>query len=147
MASQSLLTLSLSPAIIASLLAKLLLWIDNSLQSAGMRSPTAIVTISPGTSPSAFILCMRPFRITLASFAEYSCSAAIAISALLSCVTPTTAFRTRIVNIYKGCQSPCRWIWFLRLLNVRAAFLSITYHYGVHKGRPVVSLLEQCQHE
>jgi hypothetical protein len=39
------------------------------------------------------------FANTLASLAEYSWSAAIAFSALLSCETPTTALRIRMVRI------------------------------------------------
>lgn len=58
--------------------------------------------MSPGTSSSALSRKTWPLRMTLDSLAEYSWRAAIAFSALLSCETPTTALRMRIVRIYRG---------------------------------------------
>lgn len=49
-------TLSLSPVRMAWSTRKLLLWMDRTRQSAGIRSPTATSTMSPGTSSSARIL-------------------------------------------------------------------------------------------
>jgi hypothetical protein len=79
--------------------AKLLLCIARTLQSAGILSPTEIEMMSPGTKSSALTRVTWPSLITLASFAEYSWRAAIACSALLSCETPTTALRIKIVRI------------------------------------------------
>lgn len=62
--------------------------------------------------------------MTLASFAEYSCSAAIAFSALLSCDTPTMALRTKIVRIW----------WILELVPFRG--IIIAYDCRVYKGCP-----------
>src|SRR5690242_538347 len=79
---------------------KLLLEIERILQSAGILSPIATETMSPGTKSSALMRLIAPSRTTLASFAEYSWRAAMAFSALVSCETPTTEFRIRIVRIY-----------------------------------------------
>jgi hypothetical protein len=96
----SLFTLSLSPVRIDWSMLKLLLWIERILQSAGMRSPIATEMTSPGTRSSALMRLMAPSRTTLASLAEYSWRAAMAFSALVSCETPTTELRMRMVRIW-----------------------------------------------
>lgn len=78
---------------------KLLLEMDRILQSAGILSPIVTEMTSPGTSSSAFTRLTCPSRTTFASLAEYSWRAAMAFSALVSCDTPTTAFRIRMVRI------------------------------------------------
>jgi hypothetical protein len=80
---------------------------DKSLQSAGILSPTETEMTSPGTSSSAFMRAMWPSRTAFASLAEYSCSAAMAFSALVSWETPTTAFNTRMVRICSRGVSQC----------------------------------------
>lgn len=73
--SVDLCTLTLSPVRIAWSTRKLLEWTERSRQSAGILSPTATDTISPGTSSEAWIFCICPSRSTLASSGEYSFSA------------------------------------------------------------------------
>lgn len=72
MTSIDLLTLLLSPVRIAWSTRKLLDEIEKSLQSAGTLSPTATDTMSPGTSPEAWMRVRRPERKTFASSGEYS---------------------------------------------------------------------------
>src|ERR1700733_3570320 len=70
--SMDLFTLVASPVKIAWSILKLLDETDNSLQSAGILSPTATEIMSPGTSSDA---CMRAIwldRRTFASSGEYS---------------------------------------------------------------------------
>ncbi len=62
-----------------------------SLRSAGTKSPSLTVTISPGTSSEAFIFFSCPPRITDACGADMFLSISMAFSALLSCTTPITA--------------------------------------------------------
>ena len=75
----------------------------------------------------------------MASFAEYSCNAAMAFSADDSCETPTIALRMRIVRIYAEghCQIGCLYI----------SSTGSTYNCRIHKRRPALSLLEQRKHE
>lgn len=70
--STDLLTLTLSPVRIAWSMRKLLDETERSRQSAGILSPTATATMSPGTSSSACIRPICPSRKTLASSGEYS---------------------------------------------------------------------------
>jgi len=65
-------TLPLSPVRIAWSILKLLLSVENNRQSAGILSPWARMTISPGTTISERILRMWPFLNTLAESGEYS---------------------------------------------------------------------------
>ncbi len=62
--------------------------------SAGIASPASSTTTSPGTSSSLRTVCCCPSRSTLEVAAAISCSASIAFSALLSCITPNTALMT-----------------------------------------------------
>jgi hypothetical protein len=67
-----LLTLSLSPVRMAWSTLKLLDDMESNLQSAGILSPTAMDTISPGTSSEVWMRLTWPERSTLASSGEYS---------------------------------------------------------------------------
>eukprot|EP00732_Lithocolla_globosa_P002786 Lithocolla_globosa_v1_NODE_1950_length_2242_cov_281.407949.p3 type:complete len:123 gc:universal NODE_1950_length_2242_cov_281.407949:1486-1854(+) len=56
----------------------------NTRKSAGILSPTAISTMSPGTSSEDWIFSSCPLRMTLASSGVYSFKASMAFSALVS---------------------------------------------------------------
>ncbi len=99
-----------------------------------MRSPTETEMISPGTRSSALTReTWPPFRMTFASLAEYSCRAAMAFSALLSCETPTTALRMRMVRIWQ--------LAWLGALTMRER----THDSGVNKGAPAALVFEESE--
>mmetsp|Transcript_40615 Transcript_40615/g.129542 ORF Transcript_40615/g.129542 Transcript_40615/m.129542 type:complete len:246 (-) Transcript_40615:30-767(-) len=73
------------------------------LMSAGTLSPTRSCTMSPGTSSFAGrSFTQVPFRRVLAESLCISLRASRALSALLSCQTPTTALMTRIRTMTRG---------------------------------------------
>mmetsp|Transcript_25245 Transcript_25245/g.68623 ORF Transcript_25245/g.68623 Transcript_25245/m.68623 type:complete len:232 (-) Transcript_25245:240-935(-) len=85
------------------------------LRSAGTRSPTCSSTMSPGTNSlagrSEIIL---PSLMTLACSPCSSFKASSAASDLLSCHTPTAAFRNRMSRMTKGstyARRPSCWLF------------------------------------
>mmetsp|Transcript_32700 Transcript_32700/g.70118 ORF Transcript_32700/g.70118 Transcript_32700/m.70118 type:complete len:250 (+) Transcript_32700:2485-3234(+) len=70
--------------------------------SAGILSPTATSTMSPGTSSDAGSRLSSPLRVTFAVHVCRFLSASSAFSALCSCQTPTTALMTRMSKMTNG---------------------------------------------
>uniref|UniRef100_A0A6B0V2Y3 Putative secreted protein n=1 Tax=Ixodes ricinus TaxID=34613 RepID=A0A6B0V2Y3_IXORI len=79
-------------------------WIFTSRMSAGTLSPTDTSTKSPGTISLARIFCTPCLlaRSTLPISGSYSFRASMALSALRSCQTPTTALAIRMRRMTKG---------------------------------------------